>query len=320
MNSGQAELEVEKWSSLLREAIDEVSKIVLGKREELEVIVATIAAGGHVLIEGPPGAGKTLTSMAMARVIGGVYKRIQGNPDILPSDLTGFYVYSLGGERRFVKGPVFTNILQVDDLNRIPTRAQSALLQAMAEYKVSIEGETHSIERPFHVFASMIPPEIESGVFKVTIGLIDRFWTMINTGYAGEDVEEEIINRSDELYLANPYSIREILSPGLLIQLQDNLGKLIYADRRIVRYIRDIASSIRRHQDVVNGPSHRGVIYLYRVSKALALINGRDYVTPDDVKRLTGYMLPHRIITRAGGKDSRDIIKEVLNKVPVPKE
>jgi len=313
---------IDSWSTKLREVVDEVTSIVLGKRSEVELIIATVVAGGHVLIEGPPGAGKTLVAKAVARAIGGEYRRIQGNPDILPSDLLGFYIHTLTGERRFVRGPVFTNILQVDDLNRIPARVHSALLEAMAEYKVSVEGDTYDIERPFHVFASMIPSEIEAGVYEVPLGLIDRFWIGIKTGYVGRDVEKDIVNRSDELYLADISSLKTLITMKELKNLQDSLGKLIYADQRISEYIVDIVTALRNKEEVLAGPSHRASIYIYRTSKAYALINGRDYVIPDDVKTVARYTLPHRILLKPGsGRTSRiDVVEEVLGKVSVPKE
>jgi len=322
LNSSRERRDLDKWSSLLSEAVDEITKVVLGKRGEVELMIATIVAGGHVLIEGPPGAGKTLMVKAVAKAIGVEYRRVQGNPDILPSDITGFYIHTLTGEKRFVKGPVFTNILQIDDLNRIPPRVHSALLEAMAEYRVSIEGDTYEIERPFHVFATMIPPEIEIGIYEIPMGLIDRFWISLRSSYVGRDVEEEIVSRSDELYLVNVDPVKTVISREELRKLQDSVGEIVYADKRIANYIVDIVSEIRKHEDVVVGPSHRGSIYLYRLCKAYALVKGRDYVVPDDVKLLARYILPHRILLKPGLPASRriEIVEDILNRVSVPKE
>jgi len=322
LNSPEERRDLDRWVSLLGEAVDEIAKVVLGKRGEVELMVATIVAGGHVLIEGPPGAGKTLMVKAVAKAVGADYRRIQGNPDILPSDLVGFYIHTLTGERRLVKGPVFTNILQIDDLNRIPPRVHSALLEAMAEYRVSIEGDTYEIERPFHVFATMIPPEIEVGVYEVPIGLIDRFWILIRSGYVGRDVEEEMVSRSDEFYLVSVDPVKTVIGREDLRRLQDLLGELVYVDKRVESYIVDVVTEIRRHEDVFAGPSHRGSIYLYRLCKAYALVKGRDYAVPDDVKHLARYVLPHRILLKPGLPASRriEVVDEVLRRVRVPKE
>jgi len=310
------------WSSILREIIEQVGSIVLGKGEELEIMVSAVAAGGHVLVEGPPGIGKTLAVKALAKTIGSDYRRVQGNPDILPSDMTGFYIHTLNGDRRLVKGSVFTNFLQVDDVNMIPPRVHSALLQAMTEYRVSIEGDTFELERPFHVFATMIPPEIEAGVYEVSLGFLDRFWVIIRSGYVGRGVEAEIVGRSDELYLSNVEQLRTVMSREMLRELQDSLKDLVYADRRIANYIADIASYIRSREEVRAGPGHRGPIYLYRLSKAYALIKGRDYVVPDDVKTLAKYALPHRILLKPGIPEGKkeEIVQDALKSVSVPKE
>ncbi|MEB3756935.1 MAG: MoxR family ATPase [Desulfurococcales archaeon] len=308
-------------SDILGKVIDEVSKSVVGKREEIELMTATLVAGGHILVEGPPGAGKTFSCKSLAKAFGGSYRRIQGNPDVLPSDIMGFYVYTIGGERRFIRGPVFSNILQVDDVNRIPSRALSALLQAMTEYSVSIEGDTYKIEKPFHVFATMIPSEIEVGTFKLPLGLIDRFWIYLNTNYVRGDVEAEIVNRADELYETSTEKIRTILSPEELRNIQDNLGEMVYSDKRIVNYIVNVVNNLRDHPDIIVGPSNRGSIYFYRLSKAYALIKGRDYVIPDDAKYLARYVLPHRVLVRpTSSKTPMEIIEEVLSNTPVPKE
>lgn len=308
-------------SAKIGEAIDEVASTVVGKRREIELMVSTLLAGGHVLVEGPPGSGKTFSCKSVAKVFGGDYRRIQGNPDVLPSDIMGFYVYTLSGERRYVKGPVFTNILQVDDLNRIPSRALSALLQAMTEYSVSVEGDTYVIDKPFHVFATMIPADIEAGTYQLPIGLQDRFWVAIKTSYVRGQVESEILGRSDVLYESSTKGVRTVMSPRELREIQERLGDLVYTDNRIVNYLVEIISNLRNHDDVLLGPSNRGGIYYYRISKAYALVKGRDYVIPDDLKGLAKYVLPHRIIVKpASRRSSEEIVEEVFSSTPVPKE
>lgn len=307
-----------------RSIIDYLSKIVIGKEVLLKHIVATILAGGHVLIEGPPGTAKTLIASGLAKTIGGVFKRVQGNPDILPTDITGYHIYMLDGTSRFVKGPVFTNILMFDELNRTPTRSQSALLQAMAEYQVTIDGITYDLPRPFHVIATEVPVEEEVGVYPLTLTLRDRFWIKCKSTYNDPREELTIVEKADILYNILDLKFDKIMEIQEFVKLQEFISKGIYVDKRIVKYIVDLVSSIRSNELVQLGPSHRGAIYLYRVSKALALINGRDYVIPDDVKELAVPVIAHRIVlssdAEAEGRRPEDIVEETLQRISVPKE
>ena len=313
---------VEEWAEKLRRVVDMASSQVLGRRNDIEVFLSALVAGGHVLVLGPPGTGKTLLTKVLARALGASYARVQGNPDILPTDITGFFVHTLTGERRFIRGPVFTNVLHVDDLNRIPTRAQSALTEAMAEYQVSVEGETFRLERPFHVVATLIPSELEIDVYEVTRGLMDRFWAALRVEYVNRETELEIANRADELYLMGLEKIEPVMTADELRMLQDMLGKLVYIDERIASYIIDLVAAIRSHEDVLYGPSHRTTVQFYRLSKAYALLQGRDYVVPDDVKKLATYALPHKFVIRpeAGHREAEEIVREALEETPVPKD
>ncbi len=310
---------VEWASGLLRRVVDAVSNVVVGHRGEIEALIAVVAAGGHVLFEGPPGAGKTLVAKALAQAVGGSFSRVQGNPDTLPTDLTGFYIYSLAGERRFVRGPLFSNIVMVDELNRIPPRAQAALLQAMAEYQVSVEGEVYGLERPFRVVATQIPQPLERGVYPLTLTLKDRFWASIPLGYI--EGEEEIISRSDSLYSLDVGSVERAASPGDLVAIEEGLRSMVHASERVVNYIAGLLKALRAHPSVALGPSHRAGVHLYRASKARALLEGRDYVIPDDVKAMARYVLPHRLELRPeAGITPRELVEEALATVPVPKE
>ncbi len=304
--------------------ISSLSSVVRGKVDELKIIVATIVSGGHVLIEGPPGSAKTLIAYGLSRVIGGKFKRVQGNPDLLPTDLTGYHVYSLDGTTRFIEGPVFTNILMFDELNRTPPRSQSALLQAMAEYQVSIDGIKYNIPQPFHVIATEIPVEEEIGTYPLTLTLRDRFWVRIISNYVEPEEELDIIRNADTLYDLGRVVFRDSIDLKEFKWLQEFIDKGIYVDDRIIKYIVDLVNYIRSDERVALGPSHRGSIFLYRIAKSYALINKRDYVIPDDIKYLAKPVLIHRIEVkeqyRAEGYGPEEIIKEALNKVPVPKE
>ncbi len=304
--------------------IGSVCKVIVGKEKLVRHVVATLVAGGHVLIEGPPGVAKTLLAKSIARAIGGEFRRVQGNPDLLPTDLTGYYIYGLDGSRRFVKGPVFTNILMFDELNRTPTRVQSALLQAMAELQVSIDGVIHELPKPFHVIATEVPGEEELGIYPLTLTLRDRFWVRCAVTYNSPQEEVEIIRRADELYLVDASGVGVAVSLEDYVKLQEFIGKGVYVDERIIKYISDIVSTLRSSPYVRLGPSHRGSIFLYRIAKVLAVMDGRDYVIPDDVKEVATEVLAHRILlteeAEVEGKKASEVVADVLSKVEVPKE
>ncbi len=298
--------------------IGEVSRVVVGKTWELTASAAALLSRGHVLIEGPPGVAKTLMAKSLARAIGGVFKRIQGNPDITPSDILGFHVYTLEGTSRLVKGPIFANIVLYDELNRTPTRSQAALLEAIEERQATIDGVTYPLPQPFMLIATEIPGELSRGTYPLTLTLIDRFAVKVTTSHSSPDEEFEIVQRVEELVSEQ---VEPVTTPGKLVELTEYIAKEIHVDDRVVKYIVDLANYIRNHEDVVS-LSHRGPISLYRISKAYALLEKRDYVIPDDVKKFAVACLAHRIVLRdeAEGASREEIVEEALNTVKVPKE
>ena len=297
----------------------EVSKVVVGKEDIKELLLVALLSQGHILIEGLPGTAKTTLASTFARVIGGEFKRIQGTPDILPADILGFYHYRPDGSSSFMPGPIFANVVLADELNRTTPRTQAALLEAMQERQVTIERETHPLGQPFIVIASQIPYG-SAGTSILSEVQMDRFMFRLWSGFPGREEEGKILRDIDEISEPN---ISPVATSNDIIQLQQEVKKVYIADS-IRAYIIDILSSLRCHQDLSLGPSPRAGIALFRGSRTLAFIQGRDFVIPDDVKRLLMPVLSHRLrITAEAEMENitpEAIINRVAVEVPVPKE
>jgi MoxR-like ATPase len=301
-----------------RRILDEVSKVVVGKGEVKETLLVALLSEGHVLIEGMTGTAKTLLARTFAQVIGGGFKRIQFTPDMLPADVTGFYMYTPSGEARFIAGPVFTNILLTDELNRATPRTQAALLEAMQERQVTIEGRTHPLPRPFMVIASQMPYGA-AGTYPLAEVQVDRFMFRAWSGYPAKDEEDEVIGKID--YIEEP-------DISVVAGLEDVLGlqrvvKKVHVSEKVRRYIVELVDRVRRDPDVLMGPSPRASIALYKGSRALAFLQRRDYVIPDDVKRLAPQALEHRIRVKPEAEmedvTPKAIVERALKETPVPK-
>jgi len=297
----------------------EISKIVVGKEEAKEIFMAALLGEGHVLIEGFVGTGKTTLAKALAKAIGGEFKRIQMTPDVLPADITGFYIYGLDGSSRFVRGPVFTNVLLVDELNRATPRTQSALLEAMQEGMVSIEGVTHELPKPFFVIATQIPYG-GAGTYPLPETQVDRFMFRCWSDLPTPDEEKTIIGNIDFI---EELDVEPVTSPEEILVARKAV-KSVYVSDDLKDYIVSLIMRIRECPDVLPGmPSPRASIALYKGSRALAFMDGRDYVIPDDIKRLALPALSHRIKLKpeaeAEGVKPEEIIKKALREVPVPK-
>ena len=303
-------------TSVFKTVLDEVGKVIVGKRDELELIIASMIANGHVLLEGVPGVAKTTIAKAVASALDLGFKRIQFTPDLLPSDITGTMIYR-GGSFEFQKGPIFTNILLVDEINRASPKVQSALLEAMQERQVTIWGRTYQLPRPFIVLATMNPVEYE-GVYPLSEAQIDRFIAKIPLGYPSRDEAVEILDRLKRI---EEWPIEAKASAKDILGAQEKLWS-IHVDRNIKYYIVDLVEETRRHPMVKLGGSPRAAISIMQISRALALIDGRDYVIPDDIKKTVKPALLHRIIlkpeARLENTTVEDIINHVLDKIPPP--
>jgi len=308
----------EKRQGILKNIIAEVSKVVIGKDDIKELLLIALLSQGHVLIEGLPGTAKTTVARTFAHAIGGKFKRVQGTPDMLPADILGFYLYRPDGSTTFMPGPIFANVLLADELNRTTPRTQAALLEAMQEHQVTIERETHTLEQPFIVIASQTPYG-GPGTSPLSEVQIDRFMFRIWSALASLEEEDRILKDIDAI--SEPH-ISAVTAPGDTVQLQQEVKKVHLADS-VRRYILDIVDSLRNHQDVQLGPSTRAGITLFTGSRALAFVHGRDFVIPDDVKRLLIPALSHRLQISAEAEmenvSPESIINEVAAQVPVPK-
>jgi MoxR-like ATPase len=305
-------------NEVLSNIITEVSKIVIGKEDIKEILLVGLLGQGHVLIEGLPGTAKTTVAKTFAQVIGSTFKRVQGTPDMLPADIIGFYLYRTDGSFTFMPGPIFANIVLVDELNRLSPRTQAALLEAMQEQQVTIERESHPLGQPFIIIASQLPYG-GIGTSLLTEVQSDRFMFRIWSGFPSVEEENRILRDIDKI---SEQHVLSIATPADIIQLQQNVKK-IYVSDSIRSYIIEIINRLRHHPDLSFGSSPRGSIALFKGSRALAYIQGRDYVIPDDVKRLLTPALSHRLRFNAEAEmedaNAEVIINQVASNVPVPK-
>jgi MoxR-like ATPase len=302
-----------------RHIMDNVSRVIVGKGASIELLMVALLAEGHILLEDVPGLGKTLLAKSLARSIGGVFKRIQATPDLLPSDITGFNVYNQQtGTFTYQPGPVISNILLADEINRTIPRTQSSLLESMEERQVTVDGQTLSLPHPFFVLATQNPIELE-GTFPLPEAQLDRFLLKIHLGYPDKDEEISILERFQD---ADPLSdLEPVATPETIIDLQ-RARRDIHISAPVREYITDIVKVTRETPAIRYGASPRGSLGLMRAGQALALLRERDYVLPDDIKYLAGPVLAHRLILkeeeRLRGGSALDILREIMRQQPVP--
>jgi len=303
---------------IFNKVLEEVGKIIVGKRDELKTILAVMISGGHVMLEGVPGVAKTLMAKTLARASGLSYSRIQFTPDLLPTDVLGTYVYNqVSGDFEFRKGPIFANIVLADEINRASPRTQSAFLEAMQEGQVTLWGNTYIIDKPFTVVATMNPIEME-GVYPLPEAQLDRFMAKVIISYPSRDEMLEII---DNLRDIEDFKVDPVADSNYFIRAREELWN-IYVDENVKRYVIDIVDATRNHPYIRLGASPRGVIYTLSLAKALAYIDGYDYVSPDYIKKAALYTLPHRIILkseyRLRGVTQDEVVRSILDRVRPP--
>lgn len=305
---------------IINDIVDNVGKVIIGKRKEIINIMKGMIVGGHILIEDVPGVGKTTLIKALKESLNLTYSRIQFTPDLLPSDITGISVYNAKTcEFQFNKGPIFSNVVLADEINRTSPKTQSALLEVMEEMQVSEGGTTYSLERPFFIMATENPIEYE-GTFSLPEAQLDRFIVKVCLGYPDKDEEVAILN----LYRnENPLEILEpVASKEDILNLQENVKK-VRVNNDINKYIVNLIDATRNHSDIALGGSTRASLALLKISQATALIDGRNYVVPEDVKENIKITLSHRLIMKnsaiARGIDADYVLDEILKMVPTPK-
>ena len=292
----------------------------MGKRDALELVLLGVLARGHVLLEDNPGLGKTLIARTFASALGLGFKRIQFTPDLLPADITGSYVYDQKeGTFEFRRGPLFTNVLLADEINRTPPKTQAALLEVMQESQVSVEGTTFEIERPFAVLATQNPIEYE-GTYPLPEAQLDRFLCRVRIGYPDRDEEWEVLRRRMERKV-DETSVGAVVGRDEVLALQATLEQ-VTVEETVGRYMVDLAAATRHSPQVLVGASPRGALALLKLSRGHALLDGRDYVTPDDVKAVAVPALGHRVTLRPEMWVRRvtgdDVVEQVLSTVPTP--
>ena len=320
-NENSPKINIEQIAELSARVVQEVEKAVVGKRETLKLMMAAfLSSGGHILLEDYPGLAKTLIANSFAKALGMEFKRIQFTPDLLPGDITGGYVFESEHNRFMLrKGPIFANILLADEINRASPKTQSALLEAMQEYQVTLEGETLSLPEPFIVIATQNPIEYE-GTFPLPEAQLDRFMVKLSIGYPSPEEEDEILKRRAERK-KDIVAVNAIISPETFLMMRAATEE-VYVDPDVRRYMVDLAAKSRFHRQVAVGISPRGSLALLKLTRAWAAIQGRSYVVPDDVKQFIQPALAHRIILDPSlwdvKKSENTVIAEISQSVSVP--
>ena len=312
-------LQTDSPPAAARAIVDNVSRVIVGKTPVIEQTLAALIAQGHVLVEDVPGVGKTMLAKSLAASLGCQFKRIQFTPDLLPSDITGISIYNQrNGQFEFRPGPVMAQVVLADEISRATPKTQSALLEAMEELQVSVDGATHHLEPPFIVLATQNPVEYE-GTFPLPEAQLDRFLVRVSLGYPDFAEEIAVIERQEQTHPID--ALQPVADPADVVRLQA-AAREVYVDSLVRQYIVSLAEATRGHQDVALGASPRASLGMFRMARAYALLQNRDYVIPDDVQSLAHGVMGHRIILSPAARmrrlQPREVIDRLLETVPIP--